>query len=50
MIKNLLLLAALWYLGDMVAYACQTVIIDTPKGSQVCFICSDGRYVNCSPL
>jgi hypothetical protein len=32
------------------SYACQTVIIDTPKGSQVCFICSDGRYVNCSPL
>jgi hypothetical protein len=32
------------------SYACQTVIIDTPKGSQVCFICNDGRYVNCSPL
>jgi hypothetical protein len=33
------------------AYAsCQTVIIDTPKGSQVCHVCNNGKYVNCSPL
>ena len=30
--------------------ACKTVIIDSPKGSQVCFVCNDGKYINCSPL
>jgi hypothetical protein len=32
------------------AYACRTVIIDTPTGSTVCFICSDGKYINCEKL
>jgi hypothetical protein len=32
------------------AYACRSVIIDTPNGSQVCFICSDGKYITCEKL
>lgn len=32
------------------AYACRSVIIDTPNGSTVCFICSDGKYINCEKL
>jgi hypothetical protein len=32
------------------AYACRSVIIDTPNGSMVCFICSDGKYINCDKL
>jgi len=32
------------------AYACKTVIIDTPKGTTVCYICADGKLVNCGPL
>ena len=31
-------------------YACKTVIVDTPNGSTVCFICSDGKYINCEKL
>jgi len=31
-------------------YACRSVIIDTPNGSTVCFICSDGKYINCEKL
>ena len=49
MFKIMGLIVTLLYLGDTFA-ACQTVIIDTPKGSQVCFICNDGKYINCSPL
>jgi len=49
MLKIICLASALLYLGDVFA-VCQTVIIDTPKGSQVCFICNDGKYINCSPL
>jgi hypothetical protein len=41
MIKNLLLLAALCYLGDMVAYACQVQTIVTDKGIISCYICPD---------
>lgn len=32
------------------AYACRSVIIDTPNGSMVCFICNDGKYINCEKL
>ena len=39
MIKNLLLLAALCYLWDMVAYACQVQTIVTDKGIVSCYIC-----------
>jgi hypothetical protein len=39
MIKNLLLLAALCYLGDTFAYACQVQTIVTDKGIVSCYIC-----------
>jgi len=39
MIKNLLLLVALCYFGDMVAYACQVQTIVTDKGIVSCYIC-----------
>lgn len=32
------------------AYACKTVIINTPKGTTVCYICAEGKIVNCEPL
>ena len=49
MFKTFLIAVGLTLSG--LAYAsCKTVIIDTPKGSQVCHICNDGKYVNCSPL
>lgn len=31
-------------------YACKTVIIDTPKGTTVCYICADGKIINCDKL
>jgi hypothetical protein len=40
-IKNLLLLVALWYLGDMVAYACTVQTIVTDRGVVSCYICPD---------
>ena len=39
MIKNLLLVIALWFLVDMVAYACTIQTINTPKGIVSCYIC-----------
>jgi hypothetical protein len=32
------------------AYACRTVIINTPNGTAVCYICNDGKIINCEPL
>lgn len=32
------------------AYACRTVIINTPTGITVCYICNDGKIINCEPL
>jgi hypothetical protein len=32
------------------AYACKTVIIETPKGTTVCYICADGKIINCEAL
>jgi hypothetical protein len=32
------------------AYACRIVMIDTPKGTTVCYICNDGKIINCEPL
>jgi hypothetical protein len=31
-------------------YASRPVIIETPTGTTVCFIGSDGRYIYCEPL
>jgi hypothetical protein len=31
-------------------YACKTVIIDTPKGTTVCYICADGKIITCDKL
>jgi len=31
-------------------YACRTVIIDTPQGTTVCYICADGKFINCDKL
>lgn len=51
MIKNILLVVALWYLGDMVAYACPSQIITLPDGrSMVCYYCNDGKIVMCDKL
>jgi hypothetical protein len=41
MTKKLLFLAALWYLGDMVAYACTIQTIVTDRGVISCYICPD---------
>lgn len=49
MLKTFLIAVALTLSGFAFG-ACKTVIIDSPNGSQVCFICNDGKYVNCSPL
>jgi hypothetical protein len=49
MLKIIGLIACLTVSGLSYA-ACKTVIIDSPKGSQVCFVCNDGKYINCSPL
>jgi hypothetical protein len=49
MLKTFLIAVGLTLSGFAYA-ACKTVIIDSPNGSQVCFICNDGKYVNCSPL
>lgn len=46
--KLLILLGLLSFMTS--AYACRSVIIDTPNGSTVCFICSDGKYINCEKL
>lgn len=32
------------------AYACRTVMINTPTGTTVCYICADGKIINCEPL
>ncbi len=32
------------------AHACRTVIIDTPNGTTVCYICNDGKIINCDKL
>jgi hypothetical protein len=39
MIKSLLLAAALWFLVDMVAYACTIQTIVTDKGLISCYYC-----------
>jgi hypothetical protein len=46
--KLLILLTFMSYMGSV--YACRSVIIDTPTGSAVCFICNDGKYINCEKL
>jgi len=48
MTKLLILLGFMSLMSS--AYACKTVIIDTPKGTTVCYICADGKLVNCAPL
>jgi hypothetical protein len=32
------------------AYAGRPVIIQTPTGTTVCYVHSDGRYIYCEPL
>lgn len=32
------------------AYACRTVLINTPNGTTVCYVCNDGKIINCEPL
>ena len=32
------------------AYANRTVIIQTPTGTTVCFVNSDGKFIYCEPL
>ncbi len=46
--KILILLTFMSFMGSV--YACRSVIIDTPNGSMVCFICADGKIINCEPL
>lgn len=48
-ITKLLILLGILGLSSY-AYACRSVIIDTPNGSMVCFICNDGKYINCEKL
>jgi len=48
-ITKILILLGILGLSSYV-YACRSVIIDTPNGSTVCFICSDGKYINCEKL
>jgi hypothetical protein len=31
-------------------YACKIVMIETPKGTTVCYICADGKIINCDKL
>jgi hypothetical protein len=49
--KKTKLLILLGFMSLMTgAYACKTVIITTPTGTTVCYICADGKLVNCAPL
>ena len=32
------------------AYACRTVMINTPNGTTVCYVCANGQIITCEPL
>lgn len=49
MFKTMALIICLTVSGWAYA-ACRSVIIETPSGYQVCFICNDGKFINCQPL
>lgn len=46
--KLLIILGLLSFMTS--AYACRTVMINTPTGTTVCYICADGKIINCEPL
>lgn len=46
---KLLILLAILGLSSYV-YACRTVMINTPTGTTVCYICADGKIITCEPL
>jgi hypothetical protein len=49
--KKTKLLILLGFMSLMTsAYACKTVIINTPTGTTVCYICAEGKIINCEPL
>lgn len=49
--KTTKLLIILGILGlSSYAYACRTVMINTPTGTTVCYVCADGQIITCEPL